>query len=76
MTRRIAQPIPQLDRVSDLITAARADSARGRRKRARALRAKVLLKPHVNPAPGHREMWIQDPDGYVVVIASPDGEAR
>ncbi len=45
-------------------------------KRVRALRATVLLKPHVNPAPGHREIWIQDPDGYVVVIASPDGEAR
>jgi catechol 2,3-dioxygenase-like lactoylglutathione lyase family enzyme len=44
-------------------------------KRARALRATVLLKPHVNPRPGHREIWIRDPDGYVVVIASPDGEA-
>jgi catechol 2,3-dioxygenase-like lactoylglutathione lyase family enzyme len=43
--------------------------------RARALRATVVLKPHVNPAPGHREIWLQDPDGYVVVIASPDGEA-
>jgi hypothetical protein len=44
MTRRIAQPIPQLDRVSDLITAARADSARGRRKRAEAaLRAAQLI---------------------------------
>jgi predicted enzyme related to lactoylglutathione lyase len=45
-------------------------------KRARALKAKVLLKPHFNPAPGHREIWIQDPDGYVVVVSSPDGEAR
>ena len=45
-------------------------------RRARSLRAKVLVKPHVNPAPGHREIWIQDPDGYVVVIAGPDGEAR
>jgi catechol 2,3-dioxygenase-like lactoylglutathione lyase family enzyme len=45
-------------------------------RRARALKAKVLLKPHVNPAPGHREIWLRDPDGYVVVIASPDGEAR
>jgi catechol 2,3-dioxygenase-like lactoylglutathione lyase family enzyme len=44
-------------------------------KRVRALRAKVLLKPFVNPAPGHREIWIEDPDGYVVVIVSPDGEA-
>jgi catechol 2,3-dioxygenase-like lactoylglutathione lyase family enzyme len=43
--------------------------------RARALRAEVLEEPHVNPAPGHREMWLRDPDGYVVVIASPDGEA-
>jgi catechol 2,3-dioxygenase-like lactoylglutathione lyase family enzyme len=45
-------------------------------KRARALRAKVLRKPHVNPAPAHRELWLRDRDGYVVVIASPDGEAR
>jgi catechol 2,3-dioxygenase-like lactoylglutathione lyase family enzyme len=45
-------------------------------KRVRALKATVLVQPHVNPAPGHREVWVQDPDGYVVVIASPDGEAR
>lgn len=44
-------------------------------KRSKALRAKVVLKPHVNPAPAHRELWLEDPDGYVVVIASPDGEA-
>ena len=25
--------------------------------------------------PGHREIWISDPDGYTVVVASPDGEA-
>ncbi|EYF05627.1 VOC family protein [Chondromyces apiculatus] len=43
--------------------------------RARALRAEVLEEPHHNPAPDHREMWLRDPDGYVVVIASPDGEA-
>jgi catechol 2,3-dioxygenase-like lactoylglutathione lyase family enzyme len=45
-------------------------------KRARTLKAKVIQKPHVNPAPGHREVWLEDPDGYVVVIASPDGETR
>jgi catechol 2,3-dioxygenase-like lactoylglutathione lyase family enzyme len=44
-------------------------------KRARSLKVTFLLEPHVNPAPQHREMWIRDPDGYVVVIASPDGEA-
>ena len=43
--------------------------------RARALRAEVIEEPHVNPAPQNREMWLRDPDGYVVVIASPDGEA-
>ena len=43
--------------------------------RVRRLGARVILGPHVNPAPEHREVWIQDPDGYVVVLASPDGEA-
>lgn len=43
-------------------------------KRARSLDAEVIEEPHVNPAPKHREMWLRDPDGYVVVIASPDGE--
>jgi catechol 2,3-dioxygenase-like lactoylglutathione lyase family enzyme len=45
-------------------------------ERARSLKATVVEEPHVNPAPGHREMWIRDPDGYVVVLASRDGEAR
>jgi catechol 2,3-dioxygenase-like lactoylglutathione lyase family enzyme len=45
-------------------------------KRARALRATVIEEPHVNPGPQHREMWLRDPDGYVVVIVSPDGEAH
>ena len=45
-------------------------------KRARSLKATVVEEPHLNPAPQHREMWLRDPDGYVVVIASPDGEAK
>jgi catechol 2,3-dioxygenase-like lactoylglutathione lyase family enzyme len=44
-------------------------------KRARALKAEVIEEPHFNPAPRHREMWLRDADGYVVVIASPDGES-
>jgi catechol 2,3-dioxygenase-like lactoylglutathione lyase family enzyme len=44
--------------------------------RARALSAEVVLEPHFNPAPQHREMWLRDPDGYVVVIASPDGQSQ
>jgi catechol 2,3-dioxygenase-like lactoylglutathione lyase family enzyme len=42
--------------------------------RARSMQAEVVEDVHVNPAPGHREMWLRDPDGYVVVICSPDGE--
>ena len=44
--------------------------------RARGLGAEVIEEPHVNPAPQHREMWLRDPDGYVVVICSPDGESN
>jgi catechol 2,3-dioxygenase-like lactoylglutathione lyase family enzyme len=42
--------------------------------RIRTLKAQVLEEPHENPNAGHREIWIRDPDGYVVVLASPDGE--
>jgi catechol 2,3-dioxygenase-like lactoylglutathione lyase family enzyme len=43
-------------------------------ERARGLGAEVILEPYVNEAPQHREMWLRDADGYVVAIASPDGE--
>ena len=43
-------------------------------ERARGLGAEIIQEPHVNPAPRHREIWLRDPDGYVVVVASPDGE--
>ena len=42
--------------------------------RARALDAEILEEPHVNPSAGHRECWLRDPDGYVVVLAGPRGE--
>lgn len=45
-------------------------------RRTKKLRARVLVAPHVNPAPMHREIWLRDPDGYVVVAVSPDGEAE
>jgi predicted enzyme related to lactoylglutathione lyase len=44
-------------------------------ERARRLRAEIIEEPHVNPAPQHREIWLRDPDGYVVVVCSPDGES-
>jgi catechol 2,3-dioxygenase-like lactoylglutathione lyase family enzyme len=48
--------------------------------RATELGAEVVLPPHRNPpdgdgGPDHRELWLRDPDGYGVVIASRDGEA-
>lgn len=49
--------------------------------RAEGLGATIVLPPRRNPpsgegnGPGHREVWVQDPDGYMVVVASPDGEA-
>lgn len=49
--------------------------------RAERLGAPVVLAPVRNPpsgqgnGPGHRELWVTDPDGYTVVVASPDGEA-
>jgi catechol 2,3-dioxygenase-like lactoylglutathione lyase family enzyme len=45
-------------------------------ERARSLHAEVIEEPHVNPNAAHREMWLRDPDGYVVVIAGSDGESR
>jgi hypothetical protein len=43
--------------------------------RARWLEARIILDVHVNPNAQHRELWIADPHGYTIVIASPDGEA-
>ena len=48
--------------------------------RAEELKADVVLPRHRNPpdgqgGPNHWECWLRDPDGYMVVIASPDGTA-
>jgi len=43
---------------------------------ARVLGAQIVLEPYVNPAPNHRELWLRDPDGYLVVIASHDGQGE
>ncbi len=49
-------------------------------RRAEAIGAEVVRPPHRNPpdgagGPDHREIWLHDPDGYLVVLASPDGES-
>jgi catechol 2,3-dioxygenase-like lactoylglutathione lyase family enzyme len=49
--------------------------------RAIALGAEIVIDKHRNPpppeegGPNHWEIWIRDPDGYTVVLASPDGTA-
>lgn len=48
--------------------------------RALDLNAEVVLPRHRNPlsghgGPNHWEIWLRDPDGYTVVLASPDGTA-
>ncbi len=36
--------------------------------------AEVIEDVHVNPLAQHREIWLRDPDGYVVVLSSPYGD--
>jgi len=48
--------------------------------RAAAMNAQVWMPRHRNPpdgkgGPNHWELWLRDPDGYGVVLASPDGSA-
>jgi catechol 2,3-dioxygenase-like lactoylglutathione lyase family enzyme len=49
--------------------------------RATEMEAQVVMPPLRNPpegepgGPAHREIWLRDPEGYTVVLASPDGEA-
>jgi catechol 2,3-dioxygenase-like lactoylglutathione lyase family enzyme len=49
-------------------------------ERAKSLGAEIILPRHRNPpdgngGPNHWEIWLRDPDGYKVVLASPDGTA-
>jgi catechol 2,3-dioxygenase-like lactoylglutathione lyase family enzyme len=39
--------------------------------RARKLGADIVTDVHTNPNAGHRELWLRDPDGYLVVLAGP-----
>ena len=43
-------------------------------ERARAVGAEFLEDDHVNELAHHREIWLRDPDGYVVVVSSPFGQ--
>jgi catechol 2,3-dioxygenase-like lactoylglutathione lyase family enzyme len=48
--------------------------------RAGEMKVQVVMPRHRNPptgdgGPNHWECWLRDPDGYTVVLASPDGSA-
>lgn len=43
-------------------------------QRAQTEQAEVLEPLHVNPNAQHREFWLRDPDGYVVVVAGRQGD--
>jgi catechol 2,3-dioxygenase-like lactoylglutathione lyase family enzyme len=48
--------------------------------RAVGMKADIFRPRHRNPptgggGPNHWECWLRDPDGYTVVLASPDGSA-
>jgi hypothetical protein len=42
--------------------------------RTRASGAEILEDDHENPLAHHREIWLRDPDGYIVVVSSPFGQ--
>jgi catechol 2,3-dioxygenase-like lactoylglutathione lyase family enzyme len=44
-------------------------------QRIRAVGPRIVTDVHVNPNAGHREIWIRDLDGYLVVLAEPYSQA-
>src|ERR1700678_2991393 len=40
-------------------------------QRVREAGATIVTDVHLNPNAGHREIWLRDPDGYLVVFAEP-----
>jgi catechol 2,3-dioxygenase-like lactoylglutathione lyase family enzyme len=42
--------------------------------RIEAHEVQILEGPQVNPNANHREVWLRDPDGYVVVVAGAYGD--
>jgi hypothetical protein len=37
--------------------------------RAQLAKATIVTELHLNPNAGHRELWLRDLDGYLVVLA-------
>jgi catechol 2,3-dioxygenase-like lactoylglutathione lyase family enzyme len=45
-------------------------------ERLRATGAPVVRDPHTNPNALQQEIWVRDPDGYLVVLAGPSDYRR
>ena len=45
-------------------------------RRIRKAGAQIVTDVHLNPNAGHREIWIRDLDGYLVVLAEPYAKQR
>jgi catechol 2,3-dioxygenase-like lactoylglutathione lyase family enzyme len=45
-------------------------------QRIRAIGPSIVHDVHLNPNAGHREIWIRDPDNYLVVFAEPYGQVH
>ena len=43
-------------------------------RRARSLHAETVEEAHLKLRAQHKKIWIRDPDGFVVVLAGPDGK--
>lgn len=43
--------------------------------RASEMKAEVVRPRHRHVGANHWECWLRDPDGYAVVLSSPDGSA-
>ena len=56
------------------------DDFEGVMQRAGEMKVEIVMPRHRNPpdgngGPNHWECWMRDPDGYIVVVASPYGTA-
>jgi catechol 2,3-dioxygenase-like lactoylglutathione lyase family enzyme len=60
---------PQVARGNGVAVWFATDEFDGVAGRAREAGAEIVTDVHVNPNAGHRELWLRDPDGYLVVFA-------
>jgi hypothetical protein len=71
---------PSLPRGNGVLVWLEIDDFDAAAARAAELKAEVAMPRHRNPpdgdgGPNHWELWLRDPNGYTVVLASPDGTA-